>query len=126
MIPPDAVAATEAAGDATPREDGARPYKDLPAVTMLRERTKGFSQAVVGQRCDCTQPVISDVLAGKSRFGARRRALAFRAFGIPLEAWLTPSELPSDAAHSASQPATPQADRTSSPPSFSEPAPEAA
>ena len=97
-----------------------------PALAALRAATAGMRQGQIADRLGCTQSMASEYLGGRSRPGTKGRMLAERHFGIPLSAWFLPSELPPDAAHSASQPATPQADRTSSIPPFSEPAPEAA
>lgn len=68
--------------------------KEPPACGLLRERTKGLTQDQIAERLDCTQPVVSNVLAGKARLNDRRRALALHHWQIPLDAWLLPSEQP--------------------------------
>lgn len=96
-----------------------------PALEKLRAATDGMTQTKIAERLGCSQAMVSEYLGGRSRPGPAGRALAFRHFEVPLDAWFLPDELPSEDANDASQSAAAQAARTSSIPPASD-APHAA
>lgn len=91
-----------------------------PALEKLRAATDGMTQTKIAERLGCSQAMVSEYLGGRSRPGPAGRALAFRHFEVPLDAWFLPDELPSDPSDDASQSETPQGERTSSIPPRSE------
>lgn len=94
------------------------PKFDTRARVALSVRTRALTQDQIAARLKCSQPMASDYLAGESRPVAWRRALALKAWRIPLLWWLTPEEggpsIPSHAANPEPAPVGAQADRPGS------------